>query len=379
MKSVIAITVAIVCLVLMAEAMHVIPMKKKARSVEQNEMFLKRHRERQHVGSEFTMFSDSDDYYRESLVNADDFEYYGEISIGTPAQTFTVVFDTGSSNLWIPSSECTDMACTDHDQYNHDQSSTYVANGTALSIQYGTGSMKGFVSQDTVAVGQASLENVMFAEATHMANFFNDTPSDGILGLAYVSIAEDSVPPFFDVLFQQGVVEKNEFQFYLSGDDSTDSALVLGGHDDSYCSGDYHYTNIVKELYYVVVVESIKVDGQDIGVCSFQGCVSIVDSGTSLIAGPASGISAIMAQANVSADCSNLDDLPDVGFVMNDYEFKLTPKQYVIQVETQQGNECISGFQAFEQNLWILGDVFMRAYTTVFDRENSKVGFCAAK
>ncbi|KAJ9170056.1 hypothetical protein P3X46_018192 [Hevea brasiliensis] len=433
-----------------------------------------------------------------ALKNYLDAQYYGEIAIGTPSQTFTVIFDTGSSNLWVPSSKCYfSLACYFHSKYKSSESSTYEKNGTSAAIQYGTGSIAGFFSQDNVKVGDFVVRNQDFIEATKEPGVtFLAAKFDGILGLGFQEISVGKAVPVWYNMVNQGLVTEQVFSFWLNRNVKGEEGgeIVFGGIDSNHYKGEHTYVPVTQKGYWQFDMGDILVGNESTGLCG-NGCKAIADSGTSLLAGPttvitqinraigASGIVSqecktvvaqygkvilemLMAQAkpqkicsqigfctfdgargvstNIESvvdettdevsngvqdamcaacemmivwmqnriklnqtedqilnyvnelcdrlpspngesavDCGSLSSMPHVSFTIGGKVFGLTPEQYVLKVGEGVSAQCISGFTALDVPpphgpLWILGDVFMGPYHTVFDYGNLRVGFAEA-
>ena len=78
-----------------------------------------------------------------------------------------MVFDTGSSNLWVPSKECRlSPACYFHKYFDSDKSGSYTKNGTKFEITYGSGAVAGFLGQDIVSMGGIRAQDVLFGQVT---------------------------------------------------------------------------------------------------------------------------------------------------------------------------------------------------------------------
>lgn len=89
----------------------------------------------------------SDDGNSLPLTNYMDAQYYGTIEIGTPPQEFTVIFDTGSSNTWVPSKKCHSLACYLHNRFDSSESETHESDSRDFVIRYGSGAVEGFISK----------------------------------------------------------------------------------------------------------------------------------------------------------------------------------------------------------------------------------------
>jgi len=310
------------------------------------------------------------------LTNNGDTVFVGTVSIGTPPQNFVVIYDTGSANLWVPGTSC-NSSCNGKHIYNPAASSTYQPNGQALGITYGSGVMVGFLSADTVTLANVAITHQVFGQATGLdAQFQTATfPFDGILGLAYQSIASDGVVPVFDNLINQGLISSQIFSVYLdSGSGDSNSALILGGIDSRYYTGPIGYTPVNSQTYYQVTLNGIVVKGVETTGCN--PCNAAIDTGTSLIAGP-SAMAASLLQAvnkgNNLISCQNINTLPNLTFNLSGVVLTVPPSIYTIAIG---GGTCQIGIQSSPiGTLWILGDAFMRNFYTVFDRAQNRVGF----
>jgi phytepsin len=433
-----------------------------------------------------------------SLKNYLDAQYYGEIAIGTPPQKFKVIFDTGSSNLWVPSSKCYfSLACWVHPKFKSKKSSTYTKIGKPCSIRYGTGSISGFFSQDNVKVGDLVVKDQEFIEASKEGALpFLIAKFDGILGLGFQEISVgDAVPVWYNMV-DQGLVKEKVFSFWLNRNQDANEGgeIVFGGVDPNHFIGEHTYVPVTKKGYWQFEMGDFLIGNRSTGFCS-GGCAAIADSGTSLLAGPTNVVTqinhAIGAEGVVSmeckqiisdygemiwdllvqglqpakicsqvglcpyggaqhgssyiksvvdnaneqtsvgddamctacelavawmqselnneqtkeevlsyinqlcgslpspmgesaVDCDSLSSLPNISFTIANKSFELTPDQYILKTgEEGVATVCVSGFLALDLPpslgpLWILGDVFMGVYHTVFDSGNLQLGFAKA-
>jgi len=316
-------------------------------------------------------------------------QYFGEIGIGTPPQMFRVIFDTGSSNLWVPSKHCSflNIACKLHRQYKDSASSTFSKNGTEFSIQYGTGSLSGYISKDNVLMGDMTVKGQLFAEAIKEPGMtFIAAKFDGILGMGFPTIAVTGATPVFNNMIDQGLVEEPVFAFWLNREEGAEKGgeLTLGGVDPEHYTGNITWAPVTLSAYWEFRMDALTFGSEDL--CA-GGCNAIADTGTSLMTGPTEMVKKIAVATGAMSikgisivDCSKISTFPALTITISGTKFTLTPEQYVLKITEFGQTQCLLGIMGIDipapaGPLWILGDVFHGPYYTVYDMGNRRVGF----
>ncbi|XP_028740023.1 pepsin A-3 [Peromyscus leucopus] len=323
----------------------------------------------------------------EPMRNYLDLVYIGIISIGTPPQEFKVVLDTGSAYLWVPSIYCSSPACAHHKVFNPLRSSTFLVSGRPVNVAYGSGEMSGFLAYDTVKIGDLMVVAQAFGlSLEEPGTFMEYAVFDGILGLGYPDLSLQGVLPVFDNIWMQGLIPQNLFAFYLSSKDEKGSMLMLGGVDPAYYSGDLHWVPVSKPSYWQLALDSISMNG--VVIACEGGCQGIMDTGTSLLTGPRNAILKIqnLIGAKATSDneyilkCDTINTLPDIVFTISGVTYPVPASAYI---RKKHSHNCYSNFEegiddSSDSEMWVLGDVFLRLYFTVFDRANNRIGLAPA-
>jgi len=325
-----------------------------------------------------------------------DAQYFGVVTMGTPPQSFKVVYDTGSSNLWLNNQKPGFWPWSSkHPAYDHSKSSSYVANGTKFAIQYGSGPVSGTYSEDTMHVGGVDVEKYLFAEVDNTKGLglgWLAGKFDGILGMGWDDISVDHVETPLRAIVNSKKLDSNVFAFFL-GSDGADGELVLGGVDDAHYSGDFTYTPVIETAPGNFGYWSLAMDDMQIGGESFtQARKAMVDSGTSLMAIPTADFTKLVAKVGAkplgpiaplnkeyTIDCNAT--APDIDFVIGGKKYTLTKEDYTLPAG---GGKCLFAFLGMDipapaGPLFILGDVFMRAHYVKFDVDQKRLGFAQIK
>ncbi len=168
-------------------------------------------------------------------------QYIGKLGVGTPTQILTAVFDSGSSDVWFPSSKCNTCVTYRHKNFfNHDKSSTYEKifhtdmNGNKKQkpfiLHYGSGGVEGVLAKDVISFANMTIPHQVaeiMSEAHKIANF----RMDGIVGMAFPSLSKTGISAPFATLFYNKYKDiysemKNGWSVYMV---SSSSSLIHFG------------------------------------------------------------------------------------------------------------------------------------------------------
>ncbi|KAJ3860044.1 aspartic peptidase domain-containing protein [Lentinula novae-zelandiae] len=311
------------------------------------------------------------------------------------AQSFPLILDTGSSDLWVISNECDSADCANVARYSRAFSSNLSISQTPFHIDYLSGSVSGLMASETISLGPYRLLSQVFGLANSTDNIkFSSEGNSGILGLAFPSEASMSGMTVLQSIF--GGLDDPYFTIILGSklNVNSPSSFTLGQLDRSYATdfsaffsipvskagaNDYTYWKI--PLLYVTI-NSSRLSLSPSSVQGIQGSqIAVLDTGTTLALGPTRDVQAFWSSVGSAARNDPItgtwqvrcEKALIVGFVFGQggsyKEFLLDPADISWEEGQSKNGWCLGGVQANDEvdsGDWLLGDVFLRVNTIYY-------------
>ena len=318
-------------------------------------------------------------------------EYFANVTIGTPPQSFSVILDTASAYIYIPSTQC-DHSCWGAFRFDSSKSTTFRMLPAGPVGETSRGAIiDGFLCGEAITMGPFSADNVTFvlANSMTMASYqrYEGLIVTSTQGFGFPEL-NNNIPTFIDKLMEQGVITQRTFSFYFSQTSFTDteydlnSAVVIGEVDTSYADGDLEYI----PLSGTPAFWSVKLGGATSGSNSIMTDtgIAIFDTATSKIVVPQVYFSSIMQSLSAAGECQsvNTDIYCDCGESYPALSVTLGKSVYTLESDYYLGEEndgtCKLLIVGGEAPYWVLGQAFLRKYYTVYDMDGERVGIALA-
>ncbi|KAH9033129.1 acid protease [Lactarius hengduanensis] len=314
---------------------------------------------------------------RDYVAGALDLLYYGSISLGTPPQVLTVDVDTGSADLWVPSA-C--QACHSH-QFSPAHSSTFHPTSEGFSITYGTGNVSGRLVTDVVSIAGLAVADQAFGAVSARSDDMDTRPNDGLIGMAFGTIAQSRRATFFESLIARRKLAAPLFSVHLSRHEESGSSVCFGCVDSSRTTGPVTWLPVVSRSYWTVSMDGLWANGAR-APAKLTACISplwsgvsqAIDTGTSLIYVPSALAAAFYAlipgskRANQygpgfwSVPCYSAKQI-ELSFDGN--RFAIHPNDFYLGRVSAGSTACVAGVLSIDSglppNLAIIGDVFLKS------------------
>ncbi|KAH7910588.1 acid protease [Hygrophoropsis aurantiaca] len=307
-----------------------------------------------------------------------DLEYFGPLNLGTPKQQLTFDIDTGSADLWIL------VGCDtcNNRQFESTKSQTYRDTKQLFSVTYGSGQVSGTLARDTVSVGSLTATTQYFGAVNQVSDDFNETPSDGLVGLAFGSIASSGRPTFFETLMSQGSVAAPLFSVFLERKQMHGSEICFGCYDMTKAIGPITWVPVTSKTYWAVSMDGVLVNGHPVATL----LTAAIDTGTTLIYVPE--IVARQVYEHIPGAQSigngfysyNCSSYPTISLSFGGKAFRLSMQDFNLGRLSPGSNQCVGGILSlgnnFESSFAIIGDEFLKSWYSTYDYSHgARVGF----